>query len=202
MSTSIHLDRSVAVMGAYFLGLGVGAHALDETMGNPLQTKISKKALYIIGFSSLSAAALVGLYYVATVSILILPFVLVESFLAVAYNLEMFQKRFHSDLVFALSWGSIPFLTAYFVNSLSLSPGIILMAIGVGTLTLVQRTLSTQARFFRRKLQTVEGLSLEGGDRIPMTTRELIAPAERSLKALTVTIFLVAIALLLVRIHF
>ena len=56
LSPVIHTDRSIAVLVAYFLGLGIGAHALDETMGNPLQTKLSKSRLYLIGFSSLAAA--------------------------------------------------------------------------------------------------------------------------------------------------
>src|SRR5579864_1403217 len=75
LSPVIHTDRSIAVVLAYFLGLGIGAHALDETMGNPLQTKLSRRSLYLIGFSSLCGAACIGTYYAFTVSLLILPIV-------------------------------------------------------------------------------------------------------------------------------
>lgn len=200
MSPVIHIDRSIAVIIAFFLGLGIGAHALDETMGNPLRTRVSKKFLYIVGFASLSLAILIGLYYAIVVSILILPFVIVESFFAVTYNLEMFKKRFHSDLVFALSWGAIPFLTAYFVNSLSISPAAIVMAAGIGMLTFVQRTLSTQARLFRRKIKPVLTLNLENGESVPVTSQQLISPVEKSLKALTIMIFVISLALILSRI--
>jgi hypothetical protein len=200
MSPVIYFDRSVWVIVAFFLGLGLGAHALDETMGNPLRTKISKKWLYSIGFGSLSIAIFIGAYFVLKLSILILPFVAIEAFFAVAYNLEMFEKRFHTDIVFALSWGSIPFLTGYFVNALSLGIASLVMALGIGLLTYVQRTLSTEARLFRRKLEAVESINLKNGETVPMTSKELISPAEKSLKALTVMIFAVAIALLLVRI--
>jgi hypothetical protein len=199
ISPIIYLDRSIAVLVAFFLGLGLGAHALDETMGNPLRTKISKTKLYIIGFVSLSAAVSIGLYYVLELSLLIFPFVAIESFFAIAYNLEIFKKRFHTDIVFAISWGSIPFLTGYFVNSLSLSLSSLVMALGIGLLTYVQRTLSTQARLFRRRINEVESINLVNGERIPMTSQEIISPAEKSLKALTIMIFALSIALILSR---
>ena len=201
MAPTIYLDRSVAVLFAFFLGLGIGAHALDETMGNPLQTRLSKKSLYVIGFSALFAAIAIGLYYVYALSVLILPFVLIESFFALAYNLEMFQSKFHSDLVFALSWGSIPYLTGYFVNALSISLATIVMAVGIGLLTFVQRTLSTQARLWRRKMEPVKSMKLSSGKEVNVSSSELISPAEKSLKALTIMIFLVAIALVLARLH-
>jgi hypothetical protein len=199
MSPVIFLGRSVAVLVAFFLGLGLGAHALDETMGNPLRTRISKRRLYFVGFVSLSVAILIGIYYVVELSILILPFVAIESFFAVAYNLEVFEKRFHTDIVFALSWGSIPFLTGYFVNSLSFSIASLVMAVGIGLLTYVQRTLSTQARLFRRKIETVQSINLASGESIPMSSQELISPAEKSLKALTIMIFALSVALILTR---
>ncbi len=196
----LHVERSIAVMVAFFLGLGIGAHALDETMGNPLKTKISKKWLYVIGFASLLGAILIGAYFVLNLSELVLPFVVVEAFFAVAYNLEIFEKRFHTDLVFALSWGSIPFLTGYFINSLSISAASLIMAVAIGFLTYVQRTLSTQARQYRRKVLAVKSITLENGTSLPITSSDLITPAERSLKALTIMIFAVALALLLIRI--
>jgi hypothetical protein len=200
MSPIIYLDRSVAVFLAFLIGLGVGAHALDETMGNPLRTKVSRKMLYALGFGSLGVAVAIGAYYVISVSILILPFIIAETFFAVAYNLELFRRRFHTDLVFALSWGSIPFLTAYFVNSLSLSLAVVLVALALGLLTFVQRTLSTQARLWRRKISQVESVRLSSGEDVPMSSEELISPAEKSLKALSLTIFLISVALLITRI--
>jgi hypothetical protein len=200
ISPIINIDRSIAVVFAFFLGLGVGAHALDETMGNPLRTRVPKSMLYAIGFTSLGLAVLIGLYYTLTVSFLILPFVIVESFSAVAYNLEMFKKKFHTDFVFALSWGAIPFLTAYFVNDLSISLVALMMAFGIGLLTYVQRTLSTQARLFRRKITPVSSLGLENGESVPLTSEELISPLEKSLKALTIMIFVFSVALILSRI--
>ncbi|MFI5420990.1 MAG: hypothetical protein ACHQ1H_08490 [Nitrososphaerales archaeon] len=199
LSPVIHTDRSTAVLIAYFLGLGIGAHALDETMGNPLQTKLSKSRLYLIGFSSLAAAASIGVYYAFTVSLLILPFVAVEAFFALTYNLETFVKRFHNMLVFTLSWGAIPFITGYFVNSLSLTPATLIVSASIAFLTYVQRTLSIQARSVRRNIpESVRSLQLSV-DEVQISDRDLLSPAEKSLKALTAMIVFLAIGLFLQR---
>ena len=41
----IHADRLLAALGAFFLAVGVGAHALDELHGRPLGTRLSDRAL-------------------------------------------------------------------------------------------------------------------------------------------------------------
>ena len=201
LSPIIYADRSLATLFAFFLGLGIGAHALDETMGNPLETKLSRLNLYAIGLSAVSAAVAIGLYYAFTVSLLLLPFIGVEAFFALVYNLEMFQKKFHNTIVFALSWGVIPFLTGYFVNSLQLGLDSLIAAASVGLLTYVQRTLSLQARSIRRSERSnVHSLRLESGEEVPISADELISPAEKSLKALTLMVLLMAVALVLHRI--
>ncbi len=197
----INMDRSLAVIIAFFLGLGIGAHALDETMGNPLKTKLSRQKLYLIGLSSLTVATAIGAYYVITLSVLLLPIILVEVFFALAYNLETFNKRFHNTIVFSISWGVLPFLTGYFVNSLSVSLGALLTSLAIGLLTYVQRTLSLQARAVRRNIDSpIRALKLENGEEIQVSASDLISPAEKSLKALTLTIFIFAIALICQRI--
>jgi hypothetical protein len=195
LAPQIFLVRSGATLLAFFFGLGIGAHALDETMGNPLKTRLSKSVLYTIALSALIAAIAIGLYYVFTLSFALVAFVVLETFFALAYNLEMFHKKFHSTLIFALSWGSIPFLAGYYVNALTLTPAVLLVAIAVALLTFVQKTLSTQARLMRRSIASVDALRLTSGGHVPISSADLISPAEKSLKALTIMIFILAIAL-------
>lgn len=178
--------RSIATVVAFFLGLGIGAHALDETMGNPLQTKLTKRRLYFIGFTSLGAAIAIGLYYTITLSYLLLPIIFAETFFAVSYNLETFGKKFHTAWVFSLSWGIVPLLTGYFVNALTFTPAVLLLSIGAGLLTYVQRILSTPARRMRRGLW--QGQS-----------EELLKLSEKTLKVLTLVIFILAMSFLLAR---
>src|SRR5258707_996611 len=41
----VHADRLVAALGAFFLAVGVSAHALDELNGRPLATRPDRTAL-------------------------------------------------------------------------------------------------------------------------------------------------------------
>ena len=183
----IYPTRSIATVVAFFLGLGIGAHALDETMGNPLQTRLSKKWLYLVGFVSLGAAISIGLYYTITLSYLLLPIIFAETFFAISYNLETFGKKFHTAWVFSLSWGMLPLLTGFFVNALTITPAAILFSIGAGLLTYVQRILSIPSRNVRRGHSSSESI-------------ELLRVSEKSLKVLTIVVFLFALSFLLERI--
>lgn len=184
----IYPERSAATVIAFFLGLGIGAHALDETMGNPLQTKLSKRWLYLIGFVSLGAAISIGLYYVITLSYFLLPIIFAETFFAISYNLETFGKRFHTAWAFSLSWGMLPLLTGFFINALTITPAAILLSIGAGLLTYVQRILSTPARNVRR-------ISRQSSDE----SAELLKVSEKALKLLTIVVFVIAMSFLLER---
>ena len=37
----VHVDRLLAALGAFFLAVGIGAHALDELNGRPLGTQLT-----------------------------------------------------------------------------------------------------------------------------------------------------------------
>src|SRR2546421_3757051 len=44
-AASVHADRLLATLAAFFLAVGVAAHALDELQGRPLRTRLSDRAL-------------------------------------------------------------------------------------------------------------------------------------------------------------
>src|ERR671930_1551025 len=52
----LHLDRLGAALGAFFLAVGIGAHALDELHGHPLQTGLSRRALMALALTALAGA--------------------------------------------------------------------------------------------------------------------------------------------------
>jgi len=99
---------------AFFLGMGIGAHALDELHGRPLATRISARTLVVLAATSLAAAAGIGIAVALRTNLWLLAFVGVGAFIAVAYNLELFGSRLHGDPWFSLAWGAFPVLTAYF----------------------------------------------------------------------------------------
>src|SRR5207237_8347818 len=56
---TVHADRLLAALGAFFLGVGVCAHALDELHDRPLGTTLSDGAL--IGLAAAGLAGAVGI---------------------------------------------------------------------------------------------------------------------------------------------
>ena len=151
-----------AALVAFFLAVGVAAHAFDELHDRPLGTHLSSRALACAGGLALLGATAIGIAGIATVSITLAPFVVFGAAICVAYNLELFGGRFHNDAWFALAWGAFPALTGYWVNALRFSVAGLLVAAACGGFSIVQRRLSTPARLLRRKTASVRGEQLLG----------------------------------------
>src|SRR5204863_2774485 len=83
-------------LGAFFLAVGVGAHALDELHGRPLGTELSDRTLLNLARVGLAGAVAIGIAGVFTVSASLLPLIAGGAFIVVAYNLELFGGRFHT----------------------------------------------------------------------------------------------------------
>src|SRR3954464_8863620 len=101
-----HGERLAAALAAFFLGVGVCAHALDELNGRPLRTGLSDRTLVALAVVSLVGAVAIGVLGVVTVSPSLAVFVAAGAFIVLAYNLELFGGRFHSDTWFAVAWGA------------------------------------------------------------------------------------------------
>src|SRR4051812_27296567 len=86
----LHGDRLAAPLLAFFLGVGICAHALDELRGHPLGTRLSDGTLIGLATAGLVGAVAVGGYGAATVSAGLIPFVAVGAAIVLAYNLELF----------------------------------------------------------------------------------------------------------------
>ena len=200
IAPSIHLDRLIGTVLAFFLAVGIGAHALDELNGRPLGTRIPPGVL--VGMASLSICGAIVLGIVAGLAVTpwIFPFVAFGSFIAVAYNLGLWHDSFHNDVWFAFAWGAFPVLTSYWINSISLNFPAVLLAGGCFTLSLAQRTLSTEVRTIRRKCPNVEGtMSMDDGTLIRLDSSRLLAVPERALRLLSMTTVIFAVSLLAYR---
>jgi hypothetical protein len=168
---------------AFFLAMGIGAHALDELNGRPLRTRIPSPLLVGLAIASIAGACAIGVAVAAGSTWWLLPFVAFGAFVAVAYNLELFDGAFHSDLWFAVAWGAFPVLTAYFAAAERVRVEAAAAAAAALLVSLAQRTLSTEVRFARRS----------AGD--PASAR----PAELALQLLAAALPALAGALLLSR---
>jgi hypothetical protein len=191
----VHTDRLLAALGAFFLGVGVCAHALDELQGRPLRTRLSNRALVALAFFGLAGAVAIGVAGVAIVSASLVPFVAAGAFIVLAYNLELFGGRFHSDFWFALAWGAFPAFTSYWANALSVHFEGVAMAAGCFALSLAQRRLSTPVRELRRRTVAVSGSqTLADGSTRELTAEQLAAPLDGALRALSMALLLIAAA--------
>jgi hypothetical protein len=169
---------------AFFLAMGVAAHALDELHGRPLRTRIPSGMLVGLAASALAAACVIGVFVAVQRTLWLLPFIAVGAFIAIAYNLELFGAAFHGDVWFAASWGAFPLLTAYFASAERVRPAALAAAAFALVMSLAQRTLSTPVRAARRG---------HGVD------PDAVRPAEVALKLLAAAMPLLAGALLLAR---
>jgi hypothetical protein len=197
---TLHLVRLGAALGAFALAVGVSAHALDELNGRPLQTKLTHQALILLSVAGLAGALAIGVAGIFVVSPLLIPLVMAGGLLVPAYNLEVADGRFHSDIWFALAWGGFPAFTGYFVNSLSLRPAGLAVTAACVLLSRAQRQLSTPARQLRRETAAVTGeQELIDGRVLPLTGARIAAPLEGALSSVWLALVLLAAGLIAVR---
>ena len=190
---------------AFFLAVGVAAHALDERAGHPLGTGFGDRALIVAAAVALLVAVALGVYGAFRwdgVNWGLAVAVPIGVVLVVGYNLELFGGRLHDDLTFALGWGGFPVVVGYLAQFPGLDVGHgFAAAAGAGAavaLTYAQRRLSTPARHLRRRTSAVSGtLESADGTVVPLDRGTLLAPLEGALRALSWGVPLVALAALL-----
>jgi hypothetical protein len=188
------------VAGAFALAVGIGAHALDELNGRPLQTRIPARLLLVLAGLSIGGAAGIGIYAAFAYSLWLLAFVAVGVLLVVAYNVELFGGLLHTDLWFALSWGGFPVLTAYYTVAERIRWEAILAALFAVAASLAQRSLSTAARALRRRTRAVTGtIERDDGTTQPITVEALLRAPETALRALSGAMIALAAAFLVLR---
>jgi hypothetical protein len=183
LAPSFRAVRLWWALAAFLLALGVAAHALDELNGRPLQTRIAKRSLVAIAVASLAGAVAIGIGAAVAWGPALLAFVAVGGLLVPAYNLEWFGGVVHTDLGFALAWGSFPALTGYFVEAQTLRAEALLAAAYAAAMSLAQRALSTPVRDARRRRGSTAGTEV----------------IERSLRLLTLAAVAIAVAVLTAR---
>ena len=200
LSAAFAWDRFLPTLAAFFLAVGIGAHALDELNGRPLRTRIPEGVLVALGLVSIVGAVAIGIVGALTVDPWLGAFVAMGAFIVVAYNLELLGGRFHGDAWFALSWGAFPLLTAYFAVAGKLDLVAAAGAVFAYLLSRAQRTLSTPVRDVRRRVARVEGrIDRTDGSSEPVTIGLLVRANEGALRALAGAAVALAVTLVLMR---
>ena len=205
MAPHIYAGRLGAAIAAFFLAVGVGAHAMDELHGRPLGTRLSRRALILLSVGGLGGALAIGVAGAIVVSPTLIPLILAGAFIAPAYNLEWFGGRFHTDVWLAVSWAGFSCFTGWWVNALGVHS--VREAVAVATAVLAcaflvtaQRRLSTPVRELRRRTVALEGEQrLADGSVRELSAAGLSAPLDGALKALSIAVPLLAVALVAIR---
>ena len=192
LATEVNAIRLLGTLVAFAVGLGVGAHALDELHDRPLSTRLSATWLRLLGWGGLFVAAtiaVVGSYVISPVSLL---WGAAGVLLAAAYALE-WSTLLHSAAGFAISWGAFPVLVGYWGQTESISVSAVVVAGAAAILSIVQRALSTPARHVRRNA-TKATTAVEDQD---WDQSDLLATWERPLQLLALAHVVLAVGLLL-----
>ena len=128
MAPKFNLEIYLFTLLAAFLGLIVGAHYVDIGSSREKFSPYLRipRGMLAMGLAAVGLGIAVGVYMSVRWDIAFLVFVLIEGFAAIAYPREN-PKRVHSYLGFGLTWGTIPFLGAYFIQASTIS----LLAVGL-----------------------------------------------------------------------
>jgi hypothetical protein len=200
LAPQVTLAPLLATLIAFFLAVGLAAHALDELNGRPLQTRISAPVLIAVTVVGLAGAVALGAVGVARVGWALLPYMIVGPILVVAYNAELFGGIVHTDLGFATAWGAFPVLTAYTAQTGRVAPAAVLAAVAALAMSAAQRRLSTPARTLRRRSVSVQGsVTLADGQVTVVDQQMMLAPLEGALRAMSWGLVLLAASLALAR---
>ena len=200
LAPKLYEGRLAAALVAFFLALGISAHALDELNGRPLQTQIPRGVLVGLTIVPLAGAVAIGIAGALSFNLWLLVFVAVGLALVPVYNLELFGGAIHNGAGFALAWGAFPLLTGYFACAGTITWTALLAAVYATLMSYAQRALSTPVRHLRRRVAAVGGtIELLDGSREPITHETVAAAPERALQTLAAATVALAGALLVLR---
>ena len=192
LATPLHWDRVIAILLIFFFGLGLGAHALDALGSKevkPWGTILTTFQLWLLAITSLIIAYAIAIYYMVRYVPLLWSMALCEGFFVFSYNLEWFQGRFHTDAWFAFSWGFLPVLSGYIMQTNSISVAALALAVSMAFFSLIEIKASRPYRALKRR-----------SDALPEHENALMLRFEVILKSVSIGVILLGTGLLIWRI--
>ena len=154
IANPIHWDRVIAIAVIFLIGLGIGAHALDAIASKgmkPWGTVFTRSQLWLLAIFALLIAYAIAIYYTVLYVPLLWSMALCEGFFVFAYNLEWFQGRFHTDTWFAFSWGALPVLSGYIMQTNRISIAALALAASMAFFSLIEIKASRPYRALKRR---------------------------------------------------
>jgi hypothetical protein len=162
LAPTVVWSRVGAIVLIYFFGLGIAAHALDALGSRgikPWGEHFSRGQLKAATLLALLVAYGVGTHYIVFVAPWLGVIALLEGFFLFAYNLERFEGRFHTNGWFAFSWGVLPTLAGFVIETNRLSISAVIVAVAMGALSLVEINASRPYKEMKRRGEKSEALA-------------------------------------------
>jgi hypothetical protein len=164
LSESIAWDKVLSIFIIYFLALGVSAHAADNLGSKkikPWGTFFSTFELRLMVIGGLSVSYILGIYYIITFAPLLLIIAIIEGFFLFAYNFELFNGLFHNNFWFAVSWGGLPLLAGFVIQTNSISVLSLISSIMAFLVAYTEIRISRKYKELKRKPQDVVDYNTE-----------------------------------------
>ncbi len=191
LATPLHWDRVIAIILIFFFGLGIGAHALDalgSARKKPWGAVFTRFQLWLLAIASLAVAYGIAIFYMVRNVPLLWSMALCEGFFAFSYNLEWFKGRFHTDGWFSFSWGALPVLSGYIMQTNSVSVPSLLMAASMGFFSLIEIKASRPYKALKSR-----------SDALQEEEKALMLRLEAILKSVSAGVLLLGVGLLVWR---
>lgn len=153
ISSNFDMERLLAISLIYFVSLGIAAHVADNLGSKkikPWGNFLNKKQSWIIILTSLTFSYSLGLYYAIIYSPLLIIIGVIEGFFLFAYNFELFNGFFHRNFWFAISWGLVPFLAGYVIQSNTISLEVLMISLIPFGLSYLEIKISRNYKEFKR----------------------------------------------------
>ncbi len=141
LAPALDWERVLALAVVYALALGIAAHALDalgSRAAKPWGAAFRPATLKALAVVALAAAYAIGGWYMQRHAPWLWPIAIAEGFFVLAYNLEWFDGRFHTDGWFAFAWGALPAIAGFMLQTNALAAEALLLAAGTAGLSLVE----------------------------------------------------------------
>ena len=164
LSESIAWDRVLSIFIIYFLALGVSAHAADNLGSKkikPWGNYFSTFELRLMVIGGLSVSYILGIYYIITFAPLLLFIAIIEGFFLFAYNFELFNGLFHNNFWFAVSWGALPLLAGFVIQTNSISVLSLISSIMAFLVAYTEIRISRKYKELKRNPQDVVDCNAE-----------------------------------------
>jgi hypothetical protein len=193
LAERVFYGRVLAIVAIYFFGLGIAAHALDALGSRgtkPWGTVFTKPQLWVIAILALVVAYGIALHYMIRSVPALAAVAVLEGFFVFAYNLEWFGGRFHRDAWFAVSWGGLPVVAGYVMQTNTISLAALTVAFSMGLIATLEIKASRPYKELKRR-----------GPNLGVEEQALVRRYETLLKCVSLGVVLLGAGLLLARIR-